>query len=207
MERDADDVAALIGHLSPKGPVTILGNSSGAIVSLMFLCRHPHLVSTLISHEPPAYSLLEEPLRAECIATQRKIYDLYRTGGPAASFPLMFELGKLKTKEEQDGFKTAFDPKEPSVRANTLYWFEREVVQYVDFEWDIEEIRQGKEKLVLANGEDSPQDAPHFLVNVRLGQKVGLEVEHWAGQHLGFASHSEGFAKNFLDLMRGRGTI
>jgi pimeloyl-ACP methyl ester carboxylesterase len=170
MERDADDIAALIELLSPQGPVVVLGNSSGALVSLMFLCRHPHLVSTLISYEPPGYSLLEEPLQAQCIATQHKMYDLYRTGGPAASFPLMFELGKLKTKDEQDGFKAAFETKKPSIRANTLFWSEREVVQYVNFGWDVEKIRQRKEKLVLVNGENSPQDAPHFLVNVHLGR-------------------------------------
>lgn len=38
---DADDAAALIAHLSPDLGATVVGNSSGAIVGLNVLLRHP----------------------------------------------------------------------------------------------------------------------------------------------------------------------
>jgi pimeloyl-ACP methyl ester carboxylesterase len=38
---DADDAAALIVHLSQDAPATVIGNSSGAIVALNLLLKHP----------------------------------------------------------------------------------------------------------------------------------------------------------------------
>ncbi|WP_419179557.1 alpha/beta fold hydrolase [Rhodococcus opacus] len=53
LETDADDVRRLIEHLSDE-PATVFGVSSGGIVALEVLTRHPSVVRTLVPFEPPA---------------------------------------------------------------------------------------------------------------------------------------------------------
>ncbi len=48
LETDADDVRRLIEHVSDE-PAIIFGGSSGAIIALEVLARHPSVVRTLVS--------------------------------------------------------------------------------------------------------------------------------------------------------------
>jgi pimeloyl-ACP methyl ester carboxylesterase len=43
------------------GPACVFGSSSGAIVTLDLVTRHPDLVSTAVVHEPPILELLYDP--------------------------------------------------------------------------------------------------------------------------------------------------
>src|SRR5258706_8115708 len=53
LETDADDVRRLIEQMSDE-PATVFGASSGGIVALAVLARHPSVVRTLVPFEPPA---------------------------------------------------------------------------------------------------------------------------------------------------------
>jgi pimeloyl-ACP methyl ester carboxylesterase len=52
VDEQADDAAALLEALSLR-PALIWGNSSGAIIGLNLLLRHPELVEKAMLHEPP----------------------------------------------------------------------------------------------------------------------------------------------------------
>ena len=78
LETDADDVRRLIEHLSDE-PATVFGASSGAIVALQVLTRHPSVVRTLVPHEPPAVRLLVDGQK--WIDFFFEVYDLYRQSG------------------------------------------------------------------------------------------------------------------------------
>src|SRR3546814_7884451 len=53
LETDANDVRRLIEHSSDK-PAILFGSSSGGIIVLEVLARHPSVVRTLVPHEPTA---------------------------------------------------------------------------------------------------------------------------------------------------------
>jgi pimeloyl-ACP methyl ester carboxylesterase len=55
VEQQADDAAALI-EATGLGPVTVWGNSSGAIIGLALVLRHPETVSGAMLHEPPLFA-------------------------------------------------------------------------------------------------------------------------------------------------------
>jgi acetyltransferase/esterase len=57
---DVEDAVALIAHRG-GGPACVFGSSSGAIVTLDLVTRHPDLVSTAVVHEPPILELLDDP--------------------------------------------------------------------------------------------------------------------------------------------------
>lgn len=56
--QDADDLAALIEHVSDS-PVHLVGNSYGASITLTAVVERPDLVASAAVHEPPLFALLE----------------------------------------------------------------------------------------------------------------------------------------------------
>lgn len=55
------DAAELIGHLG-RGPLTVLGLSSGGVLALALVESHPELVSRVIAWETPALAILPDGL-------------------------------------------------------------------------------------------------------------------------------------------------
>ena len=211
LETDADDAAVLIKHLSPDSPAVVLGNSSGAIVALMLLVRHPHLLHTVVAHEPPSYPLLPSHLFNEISPTPEEVYSIYRAQGPIPAFRAFGEMCRFTAAEHAGmayAFNPANNPSNPYIVGNLLYWFERELAVYPLHVFDVEEIAAQRGKVVLVNGRESEGEAPHVRANVCLAEKLeGVEVRRWAGRHLGFASDTEEFAGEMMGLMRERGMI
>ena len=55
VEQQADDAAALLTALN-MAPAAVWGNSSGAIIGLSLVLRHPEVVSKAMLHEPPLFA-------------------------------------------------------------------------------------------------------------------------------------------------------
>ncbi len=72
------DVRRLIKHLGGE-PAIVVGNSSGALVALDVLIRHPDVVHTVVAHEPTAVALL--PDGEAWVAFFEAVYDTYRRSG------------------------------------------------------------------------------------------------------------------------------
>ena len=201
LETDADDAARLIKHLTPQTPPVVIGNSSGAIVSLKLLSRHPELVATVIAHEPPAARFLAD--FESLYASAEDIYATYRAAGMAPAYAKFVVLTK---SEDSLGRWLSAAPKN-NVRQNwnSMYWFEREFMAYPNAEFDVdEELRPQKVKLVLVNGEESNKEAYQFRANVALAERLGLEVLLFPGAHVGHATNPVGFAARLAEVLRSR---
>ena len=195
---DADDARRLIEHLSHE-PATVLGNSSGAIVALELLTRHPSVVRTLIPHEPPAMMLLPESDR--WFSEQQDIYDTYRKFGVAPAIQKFATL--TKAGDATAGLSRAFDARSgPFVSSNVMYWFERELLTYPFRDFDMEVLQSHKNQLLLANGRESNTEAPQYLANTVLAERLELDLLHFPGAHLGFASHPKEFAEELCDGLK-----
>jgi pimeloyl-ACP methyl ester carboxylesterase len=55
VEEQADDAAALLDAIG-TGPAAVWGNSSGAIIGLGLILRHPEMVTAAMLHEPPLFA-------------------------------------------------------------------------------------------------------------------------------------------------------
>src|SRR5262245_7664995 len=75
LEADADDVRRLIEHVSHE-PATVFGTSSGGIVVLEVLTRHPSVVRTFVPFEPAAMRQL--PDGQQWVGFFCGVYNLYR---------------------------------------------------------------------------------------------------------------------------------
>ena len=205
---DADDAAALIKHLSPNEPATVIGSSSGAIVSLELLARHPDVIRILMPHEPPALHLLSDV--ETWTSKQQKIYDIYRAEGVPPAIAYFSEV--IRADDEGKGLAMAFNPQfGPFVSSNTLYWFERELMHYPfrEFDQDVKEggsLQKNAKKLLLLNGELSNKEAPQYLANPSLNDKLqlGQDVVHLPGAHLGYLTHAAEFAPELLKALKAK---
>ena len=198
IETDADDARHLIQHLS-KEPATVIGNSSGAIVALELVYRHPEVVRTLIPHEPPAIKLL--PDHDELWQMQNDIYQTYRASGVSPAMEKVADM--IKAGVEREPLLKGFDARAgPFVAQNVMYWFEREVLTYPFRDFDLKILQERRPILLLANGGSSNHEALQYRANLVLGEKLGIEVTDLPGLHLGFASHPKEFAQELLIALK-----
>ena len=201
LETDADDAARLIEQFSPQEPVTVIGNSSGAIISLKLLVRHPDLIRRLIPYEPPAAWFLSAADFDEHKAKHEEVYSLYRSSGMHPAFEEFAKLIKSDPRE----LAMLIDFRIPYMFSNMQYWFEREFPFYPFAEFSVEEeLRPLKGKLLLVNGEMSPKGAYQYRANVELGQKLGIEVVEFPGAHVGHASHAKPFSEKLVEVLKAK---
>ena len=115
---DAADVRRLIEHVSDQ-PATVFGTSSGGIVVLEVLTRHPSVVRTLVLFEPAAMRLLPDGQR--WVDFFCEVYDLYRQSGMAPALTKFRE----HTFPESDRQLMArmMDLTNGEIRANATSWF------------------------------------------------------------------------------------
>lgn len=78
----AHDAARLLRALD-LGPATVFGTSSGAIITLELVARHPDLVKRAIVHEPPLYEALPDA-DDHHVQLQQLVGDAMAHGGPPA---------------------------------------------------------------------------------------------------------------------------
>lgn len=192
---DADDVRGLIEHLSDE-PATVFGSSSGALVALEVLIRHPDVVRALIAHEPPALRLL--PDGEQWLAFVEEVYDTYRKAG---IHPAVKQFGEaVAAGPERAAMEDALDPNNGSqVAANVQYWFERELRQYPDVELDLEALATHADRLVLAVGRESTYLC--YQPDTVLAAELGTNIVDLPGGHGGFVMHPTEFARELLDAL------
>jgi pimeloyl-ACP methyl ester carboxylesterase len=74
----ADDLHRLIQEIG-GGPVDLFASSGGAVTALALVAKHPEDVRTLVAHEPPLASILDD--RENALAVCRAIHETYHRSG------------------------------------------------------------------------------------------------------------------------------
>jgi pimeloyl-ACP methyl ester carboxylesterase len=195
LETDADDVRRLIEHLSNE-PATVFGASSGAIVALEILTRHPFVVRTLIPFEPPVMRQLPDGQKWVDFFTE--VYDLYRLSGiePALN---KFRDRSFPASDQQVMARA------PKNEANATYWFEHELRQYPAVDLDLDALTAHADRIVLAVGRET-RGYPVHEVNVELGKKLGRDVIELPGGHAGVHSYPAEFAHELVHALERTAT-
>jgi acetyltransferase/esterase len=93
----------------------------------------------------------------------------------------------------------------PYIFSNFQYWFEREFMTYPYEKFDIDQqLKPLKEKLVLVNGEASSREPYQYRANQAIAEKLGLELIHFPGEHMGYLTHAQGFAGKLKEVLAAR---
>jgi pimeloyl-ACP methyl ester carboxylesterase len=194
LETDADDVRRLIEHAG-DGPATVFGASSGAIIALEILTRHPSVVRTLVPFEPPAVRQL--PDGQKWLDFFAGIYDLYRQLGIDEA------LAKFREHAFAESDRRTM-ARAPRNDANATYWFEHELRQYPPVDLDLDALTAHADRIVLAVGRES-HGYPCREVNVAISKKLGREVIELPGGHIGCIARPAEFAREFLQTLEKTG--
>ena len=200
LDTDADDVAALIAHVG-GAPAIVFGSSSGAIVALRMLTRHPEAVRLLVAHEPPACRWLPDPEAA--IAQNFAVYEKAKAqGAPAAMQD--FAPRWLAPSDRERLAQAAHSPAAGQIQANMAYWFEHELRQYPATRFDIGAIKAQADRLALAAGEEM-RGYPTFEIIEAMAGEFDKAVTILPGGHVGYATKPEPFAKALEQMLETRG--
>lgn len=185
----ADDVAALIAA-EGSGPAYVFGTSGGAQIGLSLCARHPASVSVLVAHEPPSIMLLADPEPA--LAGERALYETYRRDGVEAA------MGQFFAENGLDGPPDFDMPPEAAetfgrVAGNFEYWLAHGMLPLSTYRPDIEALRRGQTRIVVAIGAGSAGQ-PIEAMGVALADQLGIKPTAFPGDHMGFESHMAEFA-------------
>ena len=196
LDTDADDALALIEH-SGAERASVFGSSSGAIVALQLLTRHPSAVRTVIACEPPLVKQLSNG--QEWLDVFLRLHGLYRQSGIQAALQEFRE--QVLTRSDRQPLARATDETNRSQAvANTLYWLEHELRQYPAVEIDIERLTTHVARIHLAVGRESAGYPAHDSTVV-LADRLGTDVIALRGGHLGFVSQPAEFARELSDTL------
>ncbi|NMH80003.1 alpha/beta hydrolase [Pseudonocardia xinjiangensis] len=207
IDADADDARRLIAHLG-GGPAHVFGSSSGAIVVLELVARHPEVVVTAVAHEPPIATLL--PDSAEWLAFFDSVQETYRAEG---LWPAMARFGAAVGSGGAAGGPPP-DVELPQsvvemmarVETNMTFWMEHELRQYPRYVPDLDALGAARDRIVPAGGQESREHMP-YRPNLVLAERLGLQVVDFVGDHVGYATHPAEFASQLGALLTGPGSV
>jgi acetyltransferase/esterase len=202
LETDADDARRLIEHVG-GGPAIVFGASSGGIVALALLARHPSVVRTLVPFEPPAMRLVPDGERwVEFFFT---VYDVYRHSGMEPALALFRE--RTFASIDRQVMSHARDPRRAEeLRANATYWFEHELRQYPAVALDLAALTVSAERILPAVGRESA-GYPCSAATKELGKRLGREVIELPGGHVGFLEQPAAFAHTLRRALTGAADV
>ncbi|MCP2166844.1 alpha/beta fold hydrolase [Goodfellowiella coeruleoviolacea] len=201
LAEDREDVHRLLTHLTHQ-PAHVFGSSSGAVVALDFLARHPTQIATAVVHEPPVVTLL--PDVTDLLNLLDEVHHTYRRSGvDQALRQFTGAIGLDVPSVDEARLPAPLAEVRQRVRGNLPFWLEHELRQYPRAVPDVDALHAWRNRLVLAVGQDSREQFPHRATTA-LADRLGVPSVAFPGGHLGFATRAPEFAERLATVL-GRG--
>lgn len=196
LETDAADVRRLVEHLSDT-PAILFGSSSGGIIALEVLTRHPAVVRMLVPFEPPAVRLLSDG--QQWLDFFARVYRLYRQSGVEPALQVFREHAFAQVDRQVMADAVVHKNGEDRL-ANAAYWFEHELRQYPAVALDLDALRAHAARIMPATGRES-RGYPCYRATMALGKTLGRGVIELPGGHIGHLSHPADFARDLHNAL------
>ncbi|MFD7340075.1 alpha/beta fold hydrolase [Streptomyces violascens] len=201
VEVQADDAYRLLVRVAPDGaPAYVFGTSSGAIVAVELLTRHPERLARVVAHEPVLVSLL--PDAAEQHAFFDSVVATFHRSGVGAA---MAELGAGCGEER--GEAPDLSQLSPGVRSalqraqgNSGFFLGRTLGPFSGHAPSLAQLDLHAEKLVSAAGWAS-YGLRLYRPAACLAGRYGVEVAEFPGGHVGVVTHPGQFALKLGELL------
>ncbi|WP_228474049.1 alpha/beta fold hydrolase, partial [Streptomyces calidiresistens] len=211
----SEDARRVLDAVAPEEEAYVLGCSSGAIVALDLLARHPDRLRRVVAHEPPLLDLLPDP--APHRALFAGVRELLRTDGLAAAVARFTEgLGEERPDPAADpptAGETAGEAEPPPalremaprMHANMPLFLEHVLCPFSSSPPNVDALRPVAHKLVPAVGRASrEQEALHGPAG-RLAATLGIDLAEFPGGHLGAVETPTAFAAHLIEVLEGEG--
>ena len=154
----ADDLHRLVQAIG-GGPVDLFATSGGAVHALELVSKHRKDVRTLVAHEPPIASILDD--REPALTACRAVYDTYQQRGWGAGMAHFFTiLGHRGPITADFANQPAPDPamfgmptEDDGSRTDPMLG--ESIITTTHYEPDFEALRASSTRIVMAAGEES----------------------------------------------------
>jgi pimeloyl-ACP methyl ester carboxylesterase len=202
VREDVEDLAALLEELG-HAPAHVVGTSFGGAIVLRLAAAHPHLLRSLVVHEPPLIGLLDDDPEVggmlaairERIAATVSMLASGETRAGARQFVETIAFGPGAWDELPEVIRETFV-------ANASTWLD-EMRDPESLELDVEGLRGFDAPVLLTYGD---QGAPFFrLIVNRLASAIPHAVLHtYAGAgHSPHSTHSDAYVRTVSEFVRG----
>lgn len=195
-ERRADDLARLISHVD-AGPAVVLGSSGGAVSVLALAQSHADLVDTVIAHEPPFYTMLDD--REALRAGVEDIIATYHAGDVKGAWLKFLAQANIELPEYILDAMSSPD-RDPQDIADERYQHDHMLRQTVDWEPDLDALRDRRTRVLVGIGEESGGQLCE-RVSLALASALAIEPTRFPGGHIGFADDPEAFATRLREVL------
>jgi len=183
----ADDVHRVV-EAAGLGPVDVFASSGGAVAALPWLLAHPDEAGTVVAHEPPLVTLLEDHqvldrVIADIVATYRE-----RGQGPAMAkfIQLVMHDGPLLDdyldRPAPDPAQFGFSPEDDGNRDDPLLGHNLAMPAY---DPDGDALRVSRVRIIPAVGAASRGTMPR-RAGEALATLLGVQAVEFPGDHGGF---------------------
>jgi pimeloyl-ACP methyl ester carboxylesterase len=198
---DIEDASRLLDLVSDD-PAFVFGSSSGAIIALELLLKHPEQLRKVVAHEPPLINLL-------CDAGHWHNFFamVHATAARSGTTAAMAQFGT------QIGLES---PQLPPIERlpphvidlltrmeqNNEFFLEHELRQYTNVTIDLARLRELRTQVVLAGGSESQLLLP-YRPNLVLSDELNLPIVDFPGNHVGYVTHAAEFGAQLRQLLLG----
>lgn len=184
----AEDLHRLIEEIG-GGPVDLFATSGGAVNALALVSKYPEDVRTLVAHEPPLASILDDREYAE--AACRAVYETYHRSGWGAGMAHFFVIvshrgpftAELASQPAPDAAMFGMPTEDDGSRTDPMLG--ESVITITHYEPDFEALRTASTRIVLAAGEGSEGEMANRGGHATAG-RLGVEPAIFPSDHGGF---------------------
>ncbi|MEV5608216.1 alpha/beta hydrolase [Streptomyces sp. NPDC052225] len=185
----ADDALRLLDAVSPGEPAYVAGVSSGAIVALDLLSRHPGRLARVLAYEPPSWSVL--PDAAEQAAFFQEVYETFQARGlEAAGARFLAGVGPvmLPAPPHQGELPSRIREMRQRLLANAPLAIQYEHRSFAAYEPDLAALAAARDRLTLAAGTATRGHLPYRPAAL-LAERLGIPLAHFPGAHNAWSTH------------------
>ena len=184
----ADDLHRLIQAVGGV-PVDLFASSGGAVNALALVSKHPEDVRTLVAHEPPLASILDD--REHALAANRAVYETYQRDGWGAGMAHFITIvshrgpftADIAVQPGPDPATFGMPTEDDGSRTDPMLG--ESIITITHYEPDFDELRSASTRIVVAAGETSAGEMANRGAYA-VADRLGVEPVIFPSDHAGF---------------------
>jgi pimeloyl-ACP methyl ester carboxylesterase len=188
VDTHADDLHRLLQTIG-GGPVDLFATSGGAINGLALVSKYPEDVRTLVAHEPPLGSILDD--REYALAACQAVYDTYQGSGWGAGMAHFIVVvshrgpftAELASQPAPDPATFGMPTEDDGSRTDPMLG--ESIIVLTHYEPDFEALRTAGTRIVIAAGEGSEGEMANRGAYATAA-RLGIEPVIFPSDHGGF---------------------
>ncbi|WP_410646750.1 alpha/beta fold hydrolase [Amycolatopsis sp. cmx-4-54] len=186
IEAHADDALRLLDSVSEE-PAAIFASSGGCMQAFELVARRPGRVKTLVAHEPPLTSLLDEQPDID----PDELLRIHREHGIEAA------MAKFMADA---GFEAGEGDLPPEMRRNFEFFIVHLMAMIGNYTPDYAALKASGTRIVVGVGKESAGQPAHEAAVLAAG-RLGLDPTYFPGDHGGFAAEAAAFAPLIREIL------